>query len=94
MSTLPPEMTPGGSTSWANNVPDPLLSTDQLPVFTYDLEAAPGKTDGRGSFGKEVTVAELPISKGIAGVPRASLVVIAATPMCWRRWVTSPATSC
>ena len=68
MSTLPPEMTPGGSTSWANNVPDPLLSTDQLPVFTYDLEAAPGKTDGRGSFGKEVTVAELPISKGIAGV--------------------------
>lgn len=68
MSALPPEMTPGGSTSWANNTPDPLLSGDVLPPFTYDLEGAEGKTDGRGSYGKEVTVAELPVSKGIAGV--------------------------
>jgi oxalate decarboxylase len=63
-----PEFTPGGSTSWSNNVPDPLMSTGEIPAFTFDLEASKGKQDGKGSFGKEVTVAELPISKGIAGV--------------------------
>jgi len=63
-----PEFTPGGSTSWSNNVPDPLMSTDEIPQFTFDLEKSKGKQDGKGSFGKEVTVAELPISKGIAGV--------------------------
>jgi len=62
------EFEPGGSTSWSNNVPDPLLSAETLPDFTYDLEKSKGKEDGKGSYGKEVTVAELPISKGIAGV--------------------------
>lgn len=62
------EFEPGGSTSWSNNVPDPLLSADTLPDFTYDLENSKGKEDGKGNYGKEVTAAELPISKGIAGV--------------------------
>jgi len=67
MTPLLPEFTPGGSTGWSNNVPDPLLSADELPAFTYDLEKSEGKVEGR-NYGKEVTVAELPISKGIAGV--------------------------
>ena len=50
-----------------NNVPDPLLSGKELPTFTFALEKSKGKVDG-GSFGKEATVEELPISKGIAGV--------------------------
>jgi oxalate decarboxylase len=50
-----------------NNVPDPLLSGDQLPTFKYALEKSEGKVIG-GSFGKEATVLQLPISKGIAGV--------------------------
>ena len=50
-----------------NNVPDPLLSGPELPTFKFALEQSQGKVLG-GSFGKEVTVEELPISKGIAGV--------------------------
>jgi oxalate decarboxylase len=50
-----------------NNVPDPLTSGKDLPGFTFALEASKGKVIGN-SFGKEVTVEELPISKGIAGV--------------------------
>ena len=50
-----------------NNVPDPLLSGKELPTFKFALEKSAGKVDG-GSFGKEATVAQLPISKGIAGV--------------------------
>src|SRR4051794_17371364 len=50
-----------------NNVPDPLLSGKELPTFKFALEKSKGKVDG-GSFGKEATVEELPISKGIAGV--------------------------
>jgi oxalate decarboxylase len=50
-----------------NNVPDPLLAEKELPHFSYALEKSKGKVVG-GSFGKEVTVEELPISKGIAGV--------------------------
>lgn len=50
-----------------NNVPDPLLSGKELPTFKFALEKSTGKVDG-GSFGKEATVEELPISKGIAGV--------------------------
>src|SRR4029079_7350889 len=50
-----------------NNVPDPLLAGKELPEFTFALEKSEGKVIG-GSFGKEVTVAQLPISKGIAGV--------------------------
>ena len=57
----------GGDTSFMNNVPDPLLSGKELPTFKFALEKSTGKVIG-GSFGKEATVEELPISKGIAGV--------------------------
>lgn len=50
-----------------NNVPDPLLSGKELPTFKFALEKSTGKVSG-GSSGKEATVEELPISKGIAGV--------------------------
>jgi len=50
-----------------NNVPDPLLSGKELPTFKFALEQSAGKVDG-GSFGKEATVEQLPISKEIAGV--------------------------
>ena len=50
-----------------NNVPDPLLAGKELPTFKFALEQSEGKVMG-GSFGKEATVAQLPISKGIAGV--------------------------
>lgn len=50
-----------------NNVPDPLLSADTLPTFKFELEKSQGRVD-RGSFGKEATVEQLPVSKGIAGV--------------------------
>jgi oxalate decarboxylase len=57
----------GGDPSFMNNVPDGLLSGDQLPTFKFALEKSAGKVIG-GSYGKEATVAQLPISKGIAGV--------------------------
>ena len=50
-----------------NNVPDPLLSGKELPTFKFALEKSKGKVMD-GSFGKEATVTQLPISKGIAGV--------------------------
>ena len=50
-----------------NNVPDPLLSGKELPTFKFSLERSQGKVLG-GSFGKEATVEQLPLSKGIAGV--------------------------
>jgi oxalate decarboxylase len=50
-----------------NNVPDPLLSGKDLPIFKFALEKSAGKVMD-GSFGKEATVSQLPISKGIAGV--------------------------
>ena len=50
-----------------NNEPDPLLSGKELPTFKFELEKSTGKVIG-GSVGKEATVAQLPISKGIAGV--------------------------
>src|SRR4051812_40821096 len=50
-----------------NNVPDPDLAGSELPTFKFQLEKSVGKVDG-GSFGKESTVEQLPISKGIAGV--------------------------
>ena len=46
-----------------NNVPDPLLSGKELPTFKFALEQSKGKVMG-GSFGKEATVEQLPISKG------------------------------
>jgi oxalate decarboxylase len=56
-----------GDTSFLNNVPDPLLAGKELPTFKFALEKSAGKVIG-GSFGKESTVEQLPISKGIAGV--------------------------
>ena len=55
-----------GDNSFRNNVPDPLLSGKELPAFKFELEKSKGKVLGN-SFGKEVTVEQLPISKGIAG---------------------------
>ena len=70
-ASLPPIATPapavGGHTSFMNNVPDPLLAGKDLPTFKFALERSTGKVVG-GSFGKEATVEQLPISKGIAGV--------------------------
>ncbi len=56
-----------GDPSFQNNVPDPLLSGEELPTFKYALEKSVGKVIGNSS-GKEATVKQLPISKGIAGV--------------------------
>lgn len=56
-----------GDYSFKNNVPDPLLSGKELPTFKFALEKSTGKVF-EGSYGKEATVEELPISKGIAGV--------------------------
>ena len=50
-----------------NNVPDPLLAGKELPTFKFELEKSVGKVIG-GSVGREATVEQLPISKGIAGV--------------------------
>jgi oxalate decarboxylase len=50
-----------------NNVPDPLLAGKELPTFKFALEKSAGKVIGN-SYGKEATVEQLPISKGIAGV--------------------------
>ncbi len=57
----------GGDPSFMNNVPDPILAGKELPTFKFALEKSTGKVIGN-SFGKEATVEQLPISKGIAGV--------------------------
>jgi oxalate decarboxylase len=57
----------GGDPSFMNNVPDPLLAGPDLPTFKFALEKSQGKVIGQSS-GKEATVTQLPISKGIAGV--------------------------
>lgn len=51
----------------SDNVPDQLLAGAELPTFKFELEKSPGKVLG-GSYGREATVEQLPISKGIAGV--------------------------
>ncbi len=56
-----------GDASFMNNVPDPILSGDDLPTFKFALEKSEGRVSGL-SFAKEATVRQLPISKGIAGV--------------------------
>src|SRR3954463_2881372 len=53
--------------SFQNNVPDQLLAGEELPTFKFELEKSHGKVIGNSS-GKEATVKQLPISKGIAGV--------------------------
>ena len=57
----------GGDPSFMNNVPDPTLAGKDLPTFKFALEKSDGKVIGN-SYGKEATVEQLPISKGIAGV--------------------------
>lgn len=56
-----------GDSSFLNNVPDDVLAGRELPTFKFELEKSQGKVIG-GSYGKEATVEQLPISKGIAGV--------------------------
>jgi oxalate decarboxylase len=56
-----------GDPSFMNNVPDPLLSGKELPTFKFALEKSEGKVIGK-SYGKEATVEQLPISRGVAGV--------------------------
>ena len=56
-----------GDPSFLNNVPDPLLAGKELPTFKFALEKSQGKVIGK-SYGKEATVEELPIAKGIAAV--------------------------
>jgi len=60
-----PQPAAAGDPSFMNNVPDPALSGKDLPTFKFALEKSAGKVIGR--FGKEATVEQLPISKGIAG---------------------------
>jgi oxalate decarboxylase len=57
----------GGHASFQNNIPDPVTSAKELPTFKFELEKSQGRTLG-GSYGKEATVEQLPISKAIAGV--------------------------
>lgn len=56
-----------GDPSFMNNVPDPLLANKELPTFKFALEKSKGRVMGK-SYGKEATVEQLPISKGLAGV--------------------------
>src|SRR4030088_1890908 len=56
-----------GDPSFMNNVPDPDLDGKELPTFKFELEKSVGKVIGN-SYGKEATVEQLPISKGLAGV--------------------------
>lgn len=56
-----------GDPSFMNNVPDSVLAEDELPTFKFALEKSKGKVIG-GSYGKEATVKQLPVSKGLAGV--------------------------
>src|SRR5690606_38291052 len=44
-----------------------LLSGTELPPFTFSLEKSEGRVID-GSYGKEATVEQLPISKALAGV--------------------------
>jgi oxalate decarboxylase len=61
------KQTEGGDASFMNNVPDPVASGKELPTFKFALEKSEGKVIGK-SYGKEATVSQLPISKGLAGV--------------------------
>ncbi len=69
--TPPPPFVPppafSGDPSFQNNAPDPLLAGKELPTFTFALDRSTGKVM-RASYGKEATVEQLPISKGLAGV--------------------------
>jgi oxalate decarboxylase len=56
-----------GDPSFMNNVPDPLLTREELPTFKFALEKSKGRVMGKNTA-KEATVKQLPISRGIAGV--------------------------
>lgn len=56
-----------GDPSFMNNVPDPLLADKEVPPFKFAPKRSASKAPGK-SFGKEATVEQPPISKGIAGV--------------------------
>jgi oxalate decarboxylase len=62
-----PQQAEGGDPSFMNNVPDPLFSEKELPDFKYQLEKSKAKVMGKNTA-REATVAEFPVSKGIAGV--------------------------
>ncbi|MBA4017951.1 MAG: oxalate decarboxylase [Pirellula sp.] len=62
-----PKTVEAGDTTFMNNVPDPVASGEELPTFKFALEKSVGKVIGNSS-GKEATVKQLPISKGLAGV--------------------------
>src|SRR5262245_59599211 len=64
---IAPGAVDAGDPSFMNNVPDPLLANKELPTFKFALEKTKGRVIG-GSYGKEATVEQLPISKGLAGV--------------------------
>jgi oxalate decarboxylase len=61
------EQAAAGDPSFMNNLPDPAIAGKELPTFKFALEKSQGKVIGN-SFGKEATVTQLPISRGIAGV--------------------------
>src|SRR3954452_17303468 len=56
-----------GDPTFTNNVPEPVAASEDLPTFKFELEKSRGKVIGKSS-GKEATVTQLPISRGIAGV--------------------------
>lgn len=65
-SSYLPISSAGGDTSFQNNVPDPHTCGTELPTFKFELEKSEGRVMG-GSYGKEATVVQLPMSKNIAG---------------------------
>jgi oxalate decarboxylase len=67
MPAGPPVGVRGGDPSFMNNVPDPALAGKELPTFKFALDKSEGKVIGN-SYGKEATVVQLAISKGLAGV--------------------------
>lgn len=56
-----------GDLIFQKNVPDPLLSGTEFPTFKFQSAKSKGKVEGN-SCGKEATVEQLPISKGISGL--------------------------
>ena len=67
LSSTMPISSEGGDNTFQNNVPNPVTSGKELPTFKFELEKSEGTGHGR-QLGKEATVVQLPISKGIAGV--------------------------
>ncbi len=65
-SSVLPISSQGGDSSFQNHVPDPVTSGKELPTFKFEWEKSERKVDG--SYGKEATVVQLPVSKALAGV--------------------------